>query len=128
MPEGQDPRRWGLAVQRRVDSRCAGYHVPTCGDARPSTVCGGPSMARFLFITWDGGGTIPPGFGIAQALRERGHEVVFAGQELMPATDAASTGRGFLEARAAAHGFRFARLERSSAAWLKESPEHRIVT
>ena len=85
-------------------------------------------MARFLFVTWNGGGTIPPAFGIAQALHEGGHEAVFAGQELMPATDAAGAGRGLLEARAAAHGFRFARLERSSAAWLKESPERRIVT
>lgn len=36
-------------------------------------------MSRFLFLTWDGGGNQSPAIGIAQELRGRGHEVVFAG-------------------------------------------------
>lgn len=38
-------------------------------------------MARYLFLTWDGAGNQPPAVGVAQALRERGHNVVFAGYE-----------------------------------------------
>ncbi len=34
-------------------------------------------MSRFLFAAWDGGGTIPPELGLAAALVDRGHEVVF---------------------------------------------------
>jgi len=36
-------------------------------------------MARFAFLTWDGAGNQPPAVGMAQALIERGHRVVFAG-------------------------------------------------
>lgn len=39
-------------------------------------------MARFLFVIWDGGGSVPPMLGLAQELRARGHAVAFAGQEL----------------------------------------------
>jgi MGT family glycosyltransferase len=39
-------------------------------------------MTRFAFITWDGGGNVPPAVGIAQELVERGHEVVFFGYEV----------------------------------------------
>jgi MGT family glycosyltransferase len=38
-------------------------------------------MTRFTFVTWDGGGNTPPSIGIAQELKQRGHEVVFAGYE-----------------------------------------------
>jgi UDP:flavonoid glycosyltransferase YjiC (YdhE family) len=38
-------------------------------------------MARFLFITWNGGGNVPPAVGIAQELKERDHTVTFAGYE-----------------------------------------------
>ncbi len=38
-------------------------------------------MARFLFITWHGGGNVPPAVGIAQVLKERGHTIIFAGYE-----------------------------------------------
>jgi UDP:flavonoid glycosyltransferase YjiC (YdhE family) len=38
-------------------------------------------MIRFLFITWHGGGNVPPAMGIAQELKERGHTVNFAGYE-----------------------------------------------
>ena len=38
-------------------------------------------MTRFAFVTWDGGGNTPPAVGIAQELKQRGHEVVFAGYE-----------------------------------------------
>jgi MGT family glycosyltransferase len=42
---------------------------------------GGRTMARFLFVTWDGGGNMSPAIGIAQELALRGHSVVFAGYE-----------------------------------------------
>lgn len=36
-------------------------------------------MADFLFVTWDGGGNLPPALGIADELRSRGHDVSFLG-------------------------------------------------
>ena len=36
-------------------------------------------MTRFTFLTWDGGGNVPPAVGIAQELIVRGHEVRFLG-------------------------------------------------
>ena len=36
-------------------------------------------MADFLFVTWDGGGNVPPAMAIAAELRRRGHVVRFAG-------------------------------------------------
>jgi UDP:flavonoid glycosyltransferase YjiC (YdhE family) len=36
-------------------------------------------MAEILFITWDGGGNLPPAVGIAQELAARGHRVRFLG-------------------------------------------------
>ena len=36
-------------------------------------------MARFVFLTWNGGGNQPPATGIAQELQKRGHETVFVG-------------------------------------------------
>ncbi len=41
-------------------------------------------MAEILFVTWDGGGNVPPAVGIARELQRRGHTVRFlghAGQE-----------------------------------------------
>jgi len=61
-------------------------------------------MARYLFLTWDGAGNQLPSVGIAQALRERGHNVLFAGYESQ---------RPLFTAR----GFHFALLERSAALW-----------
>lgn len=63
-------------------------------------------MARFLFVTWAGGGNEPPALGLAQALRQRGHEVTFAGQLLGPGPS-----------RVVGQGFRFAPLARAQAAW-----------
>ena len=37
-------------------------------------------MASILFVTWDGGGNVPPALGIAGELRRRGHEVAVLGQ------------------------------------------------
>jgi UDP:flavonoid glycosyltransferase YjiC (YdhE family) len=34
-------------------------------------------MADILFVTWDGGGNVPPALGIADELRRRGHRVRF---------------------------------------------------
>lgn len=39
-------------------------------------------MTRFAFVTWDGGGNVPPAGGIAQGLVARGHDVVFIGYEV----------------------------------------------
>jgi MGT family glycosyltransferase len=36
-------------------------------------------MTRFTFLTWDGGGNVPPAVGIAQELVARGNEVRFLG-------------------------------------------------
>ena len=36
-------------------------------------------MARFVFLTWNGGGNQSPAIGIAQELQKRGHKTVFAG-------------------------------------------------
>ena len=38
-------------------------------------------MARIAFLTWAGGGNVPPAIGIAQALVARGHQVSFWGYE-----------------------------------------------
>lgn len=68
-------------------------------------------MARFVFFTWEGGGNQPPALGLAQALRSRGHEILFAGY-----TDqrALITGRGFA----------FRPLEQSQAAWRTRAAAH----
>jgi MGT family glycosyltransferase len=39
-------------------------------------------MTRFAFVTWDGGGNVPPAVGMAQELVSRGHDVVFIGYEV----------------------------------------------
>lgn len=39
-------------------------------------------MTRFGFVTWDGGGNVPPAIGIAQELAARGHKVDFIGYEV----------------------------------------------
>ncbi|HEY8679137.1 MAG TPA: nucleotide disphospho-sugar-binding domain-containing protein [Candidatus Dormibacteraeota bacterium] len=39
-------------------------------------------MARFAFVTWDGGGNVPPAVGIAEELQLRGHDVGFIGYEV----------------------------------------------
>jgi UDP:flavonoid glycosyltransferase YjiC (YdhE family) len=61
-------------------------------------------MARFLFLTWNGAGNQAPAIGIAQALRERNHDVVFAGYESQ-------------QPLFAGRGFRFALMQRSAALW-----------
>jgi len=54
---------------------------------------------RFLFVSWDGGGNVPPALALAQKLVRRGHDVTFlASRSLEPATAAAgATFRGFNE-------------------------------
>jgi len=37
-------------------------------------------VARVLFVTWDGGGNVPPTVRLAEELRERGDSVRFLGQ------------------------------------------------
>jgi UDP:flavonoid glycosyltransferase YjiC (YdhE family) len=38
-------------------------------------------LSSFLFVTWDGGGNLPPALGIAAELEARGHSVRFLGHE-----------------------------------------------
>jgi MGT family glycosyltransferase len=39
-------------------------------------------MTRFAFVTWDGGGNVPPAIGIAHELAARGHSIDFIGYEV----------------------------------------------
>jgi len=59
-------------------------------------------MKRFAFVTWDGGGNVPPAVGIARELSARGHDVCFIGYEVQ-------------RKRLAAAGFRLHVLPRSGA-------------
>src|SRR5258706_11120261 len=68
-------------------------------------------MARFTILSWNGAGNQPPAIGMAQALRDQGHEVTFAGYE----------GQRSLFA---GRGFAFRRLDRASAAWRDGPPEN----
>ncbi len=61
-------------------------------------------MGRFLLASWDGAGNEPPAIAIAQELRSRGHEAIFAARERQR--------RRFVEA-----GFRFLPLEPSWGHW-----------
>ena len=36
-------------------------------------------MADILFVTWDGGGNVPPALAIARRMQARGHTVRFLG-------------------------------------------------
>jgi UDP:flavonoid glycosyltransferase YjiC (YdhE family) len=67
-------------------------------------------MARFLFLSWDGAGNQPPAIAIAQALKERSHDVTFAGYENQ---------REYFTTR----GWRFVLMESSAATWRDEPPE-----
>src|SRR5487761_2317118 len=63
---GRRPRRWSALSSKRSWRRRR-------------------AMARFLWLNWSGGGNLPPSLGVARILRERGHEVAFAGRpEMVP--------------------------------------------
>jgi MGT family glycosyltransferase len=72
-------------------------------------------MTRFTFVTWDGGGNVPPAVGIAQELIARGNEVRFL---------------GYLPQQAAieARGLAFSALPRSGSFDLygERAPEQRL--
>ena len=51
-------------------------------------------MAEILFVTWDGGGNVPPALGIGAELRRRGHGVRFLGHETQR-TDITKAGFAF---------------------------------
>lgn len=70
-------------------------------------------MARFTILSWNGAGNQPPAIAIAQALRQRGHGVTFAGY---------AGQRPLFED----HGFPFTVLERSSARWRNAAPEQML--
>jgi MGT family glycosyltransferase len=67
-------------------------------------------MARFLFLTWNGAGNQPPAVAIANALKNRGHKITFAGYENQA---------GYF----AEHDFPFVILERSARKWRDENRE-----
>ena len=70
-------------------------------------------MSRFTFLTWSGAGNQPPAIGIALALRERDHQVIFAGYEVQ---------RALFDAR----GFHFTPLETASRGWRDASAEKMV--
>ena len=67
-------------------------------------------MSRYVLLSWNGGGNEPPAIGLAQALKNGGHDVTFAGYENQ-------------RDRFTARGFRFVLLEHSSAQWQDVPPE-----
>jgi UDP:flavonoid glycosyltransferase YjiC (YdhE family) len=67
-------------------------------------------MAEILFVTWDGGGNVPPATGIAAELGARGHHVRFLGH---PVQRAALEAAGF-EVAAAPLARPFSALENNS--------------
>src|SRR5450759_3941798 len=73
-------------------------------------------MTRFTFVTWDGGGNVPPAVGIAQELIARGNDVRFL---------------GYLPQQAAieARGLAFSALPRSGSSDLygERAPEQRLA-
>lgn len=83
-------------------------------------------MAQFLFVSWNGGGNLPPMFRVAAVLRGLGHAVDFAGQELGAPDEPG--GYDSMAVRCDARGLRFLPLPRSAAKWEAEPPERRIVT
>jgi len=67
-------------------------------------------MSRFLFLTWNGAGNQSPALALAQALKCRGHEIIFAGYENQRSYFTRSD-------------FPFVALERSAAKWRDENRE-----
>ncbi len=59
----------------------------------------GVTMADILFVTWDGGGNVPPALGIARELQAQGHAVRFLGHEIQAQELAASRACEFAPAR-----------------------------
>jgi len=59
-------------------------------------------MADILFVTWDGGGAVPPALGIARELQARGHAVRFLGHEIQ-ARELLEQGMEVAPAREARH-------------------------
>lgn len=64
-------------------------------------------MADILFVTWDGGGNVPPALGIAKQLHDRGHAVRFLGH----AGQAESLAAAGLEVVPTRHARRFSARE-----------------
>ncbi|GAC1319046.1 MAG: glycosyltransferase [Chloroflexota bacterium] len=73
-------------------------------------------LARFLFVSWAGGGNEPPAVGIAQELQRRGHAVAFVGQDLGSQTTVTRS-----------MGFRFDYLLRASAVWDGARRDSRLI-
>jgi len=72
-------------------------------------------MTRFTFVTWDGGGNLPPAIGIAQELAARWNQVRFLGYEVQ---------RAAIESR----GLAFSALPRSGSfdLYSERAPEQRL--
>ncbi|MEW5853655.1 MAG: glycosyltransferase [Myxococcota bacterium] len=67
-------------------------------------------MSEILFVTWDGGGNVPPAVAIARELRTRGHTVRFLGHARQ---EAALTSAGF-EFVPGRHARKFSALDANS--------------
>src|SRR5262245_51136021 len=59
-------------------------------------------MSRYLFVMWEGGGTVPPELGVARRLIARGHHVRVIGDPTIEAS-ASGAGCGFTPWRDAPH-------------------------
>lgn len=81
---------------------------------------------RFLFVSWNGGGNLPPMFRTAHLLRLNGHAVDFAGQELI--TPGENSGYATLSERCAERELTFIPMERAGARWGSEPPPVRIAS
>ena len=72
-------------------------------------------MAEILFVTWDGGGNVPPALGIADALTARGHTVRFVGHPgQRPALEAAGVEAAGVEVAPSRHARAFSALDTNS--------------
>jgi UDP:flavonoid glycosyltransferase YjiC (YdhE family) len=71
-------------------------------------------MARVLMVTWDGGGNLAPLLAVGAELRERGHDVRFAGHPQQAATIADEAGFAFTPYRHA-------------VPWSRTAPRHPLA-
>jgi UDP:flavonoid glycosyltransferase YjiC (YdhE family) len=71
-------------------------------------------MAEILFVTWDGGGNVPPALGLAAELTARGHTVRFVGQ----ASQRTALETAGVEVAPSRHARAFSALEANSPAAL----------
>ena len=70
-------------IEKRRDQMTAGDPASVASVSMPFPQNGvtlEPRRRRYLFVVWDGGGTLPPELGLARRLVERGHQVHVLGE------------------------------------------------